>query len=256
MNTTTVLFFIDEIGEKIVGKAITSLIRPIIIFDPNRPKAAKYFSKSRYESYPFPEKNKTREFKELIENNSATLGVIASFSCILRNPIIRSFPLGVVNLHFGKLPEYRGANTLQWTLINGDREATATLHYVDDGVDTGPIIGAVPVLIEYKDDAVSLQTKLINIGQNLLNNWLPKLLNGPVHANPQVEDNAKCWPRRKPEDGLIDWNKSDMEIRNLIRALVPPWPSAFYTNNYGQKILITRVLTLDEIAKLRHEVAR
>ena len=49
-------------------------------------------------------------------------------------------PLKTINCHAGKLPFYRGRNILNWVLINDEREFGITVHYVDEGIDTGDII--------------------------------------------------------------------------------------------------------------------
>jgi methionyl-tRNA formyltransferase len=63
-----------------------------------------------------------------------------SFNQIFRSSIIKTPRLGIINCHTGKLPFYRGRNILNWALINDEKEFGITVHYVDEGIDTGDII--------------------------------------------------------------------------------------------------------------------
>ncbi len=62
---------------------------------------------------------------------------------------------------------------IQWAILNGERETAATLHYVDDGVDTGPVIADIPIPIGDRDDADVVRERLMDAGQRLLREWWP-----------------------------------------------------------------------------------
>jgi methionyl-tRNA formyltransferase len=63
---------------------------------------------------------------------------------LLKQPLIDSFPGRILNIHLGLSPYYRGAGTNFWPLVNGEPEyCGATIHFLDIGVDTGPIIAHV-----------------------------------------------------------------------------------------------------------------
>jgi folate-dependent phosphoribosylglycinamide formyltransferase PurN len=63
---------------------------------------------------------------------------------LLRPPLIESFPGRILNIHLGLSPYYRGAGTNFWPLVNGEPEyCGATIHFLDAGVDTGPIVAHV-----------------------------------------------------------------------------------------------------------------
>ena len=184
------------------------------------------------------------------------MGVICSYSRILWKELIDFFPMGVVNIHGGKLPEFRGANTLQWSIINGEKSTAATLHFVDEGVDTGSVIDAAEVVIETHDTAFTLLGKILKASASLLDIWLPSLLNEKAPAYPQDESKAQVWPRCTLDDGLLDWVHSDEEISLLSRALAAPWPGVFYYTDDNKKVVIDNALTSSEVAKLRKEAGR
>jgi methionyl-tRNA formyltransferase len=70
------------------------------------------------------------------------LAISIRYGVILRQPVIDVPPLGVVNLHSGLLPDYRGVMASFWALLNGAASLGTTLHYINDAsIDTGRIIG-------------------------------------------------------------------------------------------------------------------
>ena len=69
--------------------------------------------------------------------------------------------LGTINCHAGKLPFYRGRNVLNWAIINGESEFGITVHFIDDGIDTGDIIKQKTYPISLNDDYKSILLYLI-----------------------------------------------------------------------------------------------
>jgi len=67
----------------------------------------------------------------------------------------------------------------------------------------------------------------------------------PVPCKPQDESRASTYKRRKPEDGFFAWHWPVEDIYNLIRALVKPWPGAWYLEG-NQKMIIDYYLSIEE----------
>ncbi|CAA7617723.1 methionyl-tRNA formyltransferase [Magnetospirillum sp. SS-4] len=235
------------------------LLRPFaadcvgVVVDPSRVNPAEAASLLEWKMpvLTHPRRDGRGEMEADILSLAPALGVIASYSRILWPEVLTRFPLGVINLHGGPLPAYRGANVLQWAIINGEASTAATLHYVDSGVDTGPVIAASRVPIAPTDSAVDVQGRLTVASAALLTEWLPRAMAGRVPASPQPESAARTWPRRRPEDGCIDWSWPDERIYNLVRALVAPWPGARYRDRDGRWVVVKSMLSLDDIAALR-----
>lgn len=126
------------------------------------------------------------------------LGLLVRASTILREPEL-SFPrLGWVNLHLGRLPDYRGIRPITRALLNGDRTVTATWHRVDEGVDTGPILREVPIPVKGRD-AVALFDLLMEAAIEDLRDFAPSLPRLLTTARPQegrgVLVTRKSWAR-------------------------------------------------------------
>lgn len=74
----------------------------------------------------------------LLKEQKIALGIQAGVG-ILRPEMIATLPMGILNVHPGRLPEYRGNACPEWALLNGD-EVWATAHMIDAGIDTGPVV--------------------------------------------------------------------------------------------------------------------
>jgi methionyl-tRNA formyltransferase len=254
----SVVIFGDELGIPLVMEALGEAKLACVVIDPKR-KNLKNWHKGNEQKYRIlmhPRKEERDGFAHELTKFNLRLGIVASYSRILWPELLTLFPLGVVNLHGGRLPEYRGANVLQWAIINGETETAVTLHYVDQGIDTGPVIAESRIPIHDEDTALTLRDRMSNEGRDLLRKWLPRLQKGEVEKTRQDESKACVWRRRKPEDGLINWAWSDERVRNLIRALVKPWPGAFYFDGMGEKVVVDRPISIEEVKRIRRELFR
>jgi len=190
-----------------------------------------------------PPRDRVEPFVEQLRALAPDVMVIWSYSMILPKSVIDVPRRGCVNLHGGLLPHYRGPHVMQWAIINGETETGVTLHYVDAGIDTGPVIAEERFPIEPEDDAFVVRGKLREAGTRLLRTWWPAIADGTAPRAPQDESRAKYYPLRTPEDGRIDWTAPAATIHNLVRALAPPWPGAF-TRLGAEKLVLRRVAVL------------
>ena len=110
-----------------------------------------------------------------LERRRVELVVCAGFMYLLRRPFLERFPGRIVNTHAGRLPDFPGMHPVEDALSAGVEETAATVFYVDDGVDTGPVIASegVPVL---KDDTVdSLRNRVQAVEHRILPEVVRKL---------------------------------------------------------------------------------
>lgn len=175
-----------------------------------------------------PRNDKINAFCHQIRQMDPDIGIVWSYSQIIPKCVLELFPLGLINCHGAYLPNYRGANVLNWVLVHGETETGVTLHYIDEGIDTGDIIAQMKVPISQSDDACTLSLKLNQASNILLEKTWPNISAGMVHATPQRHLQATYYKRRTWKDGEIDWSKPAIMVYNLIRALVRPFPGAFF----------------------------
>lgn len=187
-------------------------------------------ARAREQSLPLlmqPRRRDLAPFLETIRSLKPELMLVWSYPMLLPPELISLAASGAFNIHSGKLPEYRGGHVMIWALINGERETAATLHRIDAGIDTGPVVAEERFPIAWDDDIASLQAKLAVAGTALLTKWWPAIADGTAPQTPQDDSRARYYRMRTPADGLIDWAQSNIQVYNLVRALVAPWPGAF-----------------------------
>jgi methionyl-tRNA formyltransferase len=121
------------------------------------------------------------------------------------NPSMLAVPrLGFVNVHPGKLPEYRGRNCPEWAILNGD-DVFATAHLVDGGIDSGPVICAARYALQPGWDYADFRAHLYAHCAQVLVEALERLDGAtaeslPRIATPQDESRARFWPALPPEE--------------------------------------------------------
>ncbi|GFI08914.1 methionyl-tRNA formyltransferase [Lachnospiraceae bacterium] len=168
------------------------------------------------------------EFIEKVKKYEADLFVSMSFNQIFKKELIDLPPMKTINCHAGKLPYYRGRNILNWVLINDEKEFGITVHYVDEGVDTGDIILQDIYPITDKDTYQTLLEKAYTGCSGILYRAVKLLQSGNVKIIKQNDISAAglyCGIR-KENDEILDWNQDSRSVFNFIRALTYPGPCA------------------------------
>ncbi|MCX8023358.1 MAG: formyltransferase [Syntrophorhabdaceae bacterium] len=144
--------------------------------------------------------------------------------------------IGAFNLHGSLLPKYRGRAPINWVIIHGEKKTGVTLHYMVEKPDAGDIVAQREVEITFEDTAYTLFMKMAEAARLLMRDTMPRLMEGTFERYPQVGPSSYFGGRR-PEDGLIPWDKDALSIYNLIRAVTHPYPGAF-TYVEGKKLFI------------------
>jgi phosphoribosylglycinamide formyltransferase-1 len=103
-----------------------------------------------------------------LEGEGVELVVCAGYMHLLTSGFLERFPRGVVNVHPAPLPQFPGAHPLEDVLEAGAPEAAATVHYVDDGVDTGPVIASELVPVLPGDTVETLRARVHAVEHRLL----------------------------------------------------------------------------------------
>ena len=252
------ILFTDNRGIKLTFQAIKSQEIEAIVGACIRPQyfqALKQISKEI--NVPFLIQPKINEktfsaFIKKLKDFSPDLFFINSYSMILNHEILRIPKKGTLNIHTSLLPKNRGCNPIQWGIINNEKYAGATLHEVDTGIDTGPIIDQRKTKIFFEDTWLSVSDRIDSLIIELMRNNLKKILNFDFEKKNQNKKESSCNKRRKVEDGFFSWDAPVIKIYNLIRALVKPLPGARYIIDGDQKV-IDKFLNISEVTFLKYE---
>ncbi len=135
---------------------------------------------------------------------------------------------GWINLHFSLLPEWRGAAPVQHCIWHGDTITGATTFRIEQGMDSGPILGHVTQLVDPKDTSGALLARLADTGSHLLRQTLDAVEAGMITPIAQHHDQATYAPKLQKSDSRIDWQLPAIEIDRRIRAMTPK-PGAWTT---------------------------
>lgn len=95
---------------------------------------------------------------------------------IIKQPLLQTYPNRVVNIHPSLLPKFPGLNTHQRVLDAGESESGCTVHYVDKGIDTGPIIAQAVVPVATKDTFETLAVRVLKEEHRIYPEAIQKVL--------------------------------------------------------------------------------
>jgi methionyl-tRNA formyltransferase len=185
-----------------------------------------------------------------IRSLNPDIGISVFFGYILRPNFLEIFPAGVINLHPAYLPYNRGAYPNVWSIVE-DTPAGVTLHYVDDGVDTGDIIAQREIPVEPIDTGETLYRRLEKACVELFKETWPLIRSGQSPRFPQRKDEGTY--HRISDIERID--RIDLErtytakqLIDIIRARTfPPYPSAYFEYQGRKVYLRLQLLYEDEL---------
>lgn len=167
---------------------------------------------------------------------SADLFVLGGYGKIIRPEVIEIPTRMSINLHGGKLPEYRGSSPMNWALIRGERQFSLSIIRVASGVDTGPVLAERTFPIPTEATIADLHAIADVQFPQMLCAVVAQIDRGTAVATPQDSSRAAYFPLRFPDDGFILWDcLTATQVHNRIRALTAPYPCAF-TYVEGRKV--------------------
>jgi methionyl-tRNA formyltransferase len=192
------------------------------------------------------------EFFQKISGYNSNLFVSMSFNQIFRKRLIEYPKLKTINCHAGKLPFYRGRNILNWALINDEKEFGITVHYMDEGIDTGDILMQRLFRITDSDNYATLLKRAYSGSAELLFETVEKLASGEITSKPQVDMHPLGFycTGRVDGDERLQWNQPSRDIFNFVRAICNPGPEArTFCENIELKINRVELLSSAPIYK-------
>lgn len=175
------------------------------------------------------------ESLEWIRSKHADLGVVVAYGALLKKDVLESTKDGWVNLHFSKLPDLRGAAPVQRAVLRGDKTVGTTVFFLDEGMDTGPILSTEDVQIAPLETSGQLLERLAKIGGAQLVRTVAEIEAGSASATPQPDGEWELAPKLTSADGFISFQGSAEQTVNRIRA-VSPAPGAWTSEPSGRRL--------------------
>lgn len=161
------------------------------------------------------------------------------FRRMLPPAVLGAARIAALNMHGSLLPKYRGRVPVNWAVLHGETETGATLHVMEAKPDAGDIVSAQAVPILPDDTAREVFDKVTVAAEIALWRVLPALLSGEVPRRANDLGAGSYFGGRRPEDGRIDWSLPARRVYDLIRAVAPPYPGAFF-DLAGARLVVAR----------------
>jgi len=141
------------------------------------------------------------EFVEVLRGEvRPDLLVSVAASQVLKRPVLETPTFGCINLHSAPLPRYQGMMPSFWTMVNGEPEATVTVHYMVEKLDAGDVIVQLPVPIYPTDSLHDLMVRSKKIGVQALLQAVEQIEHGTVRRRPIDPAAAMYWSFPKRAD--------------------------------------------------------
>jgi methionyl-tRNA formyltransferase len=190
-----------------------------------------------------PQKIRTEESKGLFASYQADLAVVVAYGRILPAEYLTAPRRGCINVHFSLLPRYRGAAPVNWAIVNGEENTGVTTMFVEEELDSGPILLQRETQIDPGETAPELMHRLAESGAELLGETIGRL----DELQPVLQDETKATfaPLLTKATGVVDWTSNALEIERRVRGF-QPWPNA-YTSWKSQRLIMWKASANDHV---------
>lgn len=187
---------------------------------------------------------RTAETLTAIRNLQPDLGISIFFDYILKKEFLSCFPFGCINVHPSLLPYNRGQYPNVWSIIEGTPSGV-TMHYINEGIDTGDILSQEQVLVKSSDTGETLYRKLEAESVSLFKKTWPLFKKKEIQGKPQ-EGNSGTYHRTRDvqaiDEVFLDQEYFARDLLNLLRARTfPPHKGAYFVHE-GKKVFMNLAL--------------
>jgi len=171
--------------------------------------------------FPVAQPETHEELQELIVEGDFRIGVVVAYGRILRPTVLTACPFGFVNVHFSLLPRWRGAAPVERAIASGDDRTGVTLMKIDEGLDTGPVLGEISTPIGPNETAGSLTSRLSFLGATLIDDTLPEYLNMRRRPVPQIASGVSHAKMLTKAEAQLTPDIDAGVAERLVRAFQP-----------------------------------
>lgn len=167
--------------------------------------------------------------RRMLEGLDIDVLLIAGWQRLVPDWLIEHCRIGAVGVHGSALgiTRGRGRSPQNWALILGKKQFEISIFFVEKGVDCGSVIDTrIFPLLEHDD----IRTSYYKASWCVADMFVEAIHSGRLSrgtAQPQIHEDARYLPQRRPEDGAIDWSRSTKQVCDFVRALTRPYPGAY-----------------------------
>ena len=167
-----------------------------------------------------------KEYEEIIRKLNPDVILVCHFQQILKKNIIQIPVKGCINLHPALLPKYRGLSPQHWPIINGDKETGITVHFVNEGIDSGDIIVQHKISLDPHSYVSDVQLKMIGAYQQIVSKALELVDQKDFTPTPQNIEERSYFGKLTDEQCQIALHRGCINAYNLIRGVSKPYLGA------------------------------
>ena len=193
-----------------------------------RPSPVRELAQSAGVEVLTPRSPREQAFLERLRGLAPDCCPVVAYGALVPRAALDVPPAGWVNLHFSLLPAWRGAAPVQHALLAGDEVTGASTFLLEEGLDTGPVLGVLTEQVRPADTAGDLLGRLATAGAGLLVATLDGLAAGTLQPVPQPADGVSLAPKIGVEDARVDWAAPALRVDRVVRACTPA-PGAWTT---------------------------
>lgn len=176
------------------------------------------------------------EFAERLRELAPDAAPVVAYGHLVPRNVLDIPRHGWINLHFSLLPAWRGAAPVNAAIAAGDEVTGASTFLLEEGLDTGPVLGTMTETIRPRDTAGELLGRLAEGGSGLLLATLDGIEAGRLRAEPQPTDGVSYAGKLTVEDARVRWTDPAIAVDRHIRSVTPA-PGAWTTLN-GDRVKI------------------
>ena len=161
-----------------------------------------------------------------IRKRNFDLIILAGFPHIFGKKFFNVSKYGIINLHAGKLPKYRGGSPLVWQILNNEKKIGISIIKINKKLDQGEIICKTEFKNSKNDNIMEIQKK----ANKLFLNLTLKAINNIHQKKPLLKQasSKSYFNQRNDKDGLINFDRSNQDVFNLVRSQTVPYKGAFF----------------------------
>ena len=195
--------------------------------------------------YPKSYSLNQKEDLDFFQHYSFDLLILGGWQRLIPDNILSTLKIGGIGVHGSSemLPKGRGRSPVNWSLIEGKNRYILQLFLMTPGIDDGDILDFQTFDINKWDTCRTVYYKISVVQKRKLVELIPKIIKNEFKRIPQTGE-PTFYPKRTPEDGLIDWNQTSEKLFDFIRAITKPYPGAF-THINEKKITIWNAQPFD-----------
>ena len=173
--------------------------------------------------------------------------VVVAYGQILNREILDTPRYGCINVHASLLPRWRGAAPIERAILAGDSHSGVSIMQMEQGLDTGPLLMQLATPITDQDNAETLTSRLLRLGQQGLSTVLEELREFQAKALPQDNSLATYAKKLNKDEAFINWQHSAQSIAHQVQAFYPRSPAwCQYKNDRLRIIQAKSFITPDQ----------